>query len=150
MADNAAGRPAVVKVLKPSDCPSFAGAESHYTGTVTLTRLVQGEEPSCLTCALVAFQPGALTAWHTHPKGQLLVMTEGFGLIQEWGNPLKKMQKGDIIWTPPNVKHWHGASLVSSMTHVAVQESLDGKVIDWMEKVNADEYRTAALVVDED
>jgi quercetin dioxygenase-like cupin family protein len=141
MTDKVEVQPAVVKVLRPSNHPSFVGPETHYTGTVTLTRLVQGEEPSCLTCALVAFQAGARTAWHTHPKGQLLVVTEGLGLIQEWGNPIKRIQRGDVIWTPPNVKHWHGASFDSSMAHMAIQESLNGKVIDWMEKVNEDEYR---------
>ena len=145
MADKVAGQPAVVKILKPSEHPSLAGPESHYTGTVTLTRLVQGEEPACLTCALVAFQAGSRTAWHTHPKGQLLVVTEGLGLIQEWGNPIKRFQRGDVIWTPPNIKHWHGASFDSSMTHMAVQESLDGKVIDWMEKVSEDEYRLESV-----
>ena len=139
MTDKTAAQPSAMKVLRPSDHPSLVGPESHYTGMVTLTRLLQGEEPSCLTCALVAFQLGARTAWHTHPKGQLLIVTEGIGLIREWEKPIRRIEKGDVIWTPPNVKHWHGATFESPMAHMAIQESLNGKVVDWMEKVDENE-----------
>jgi quercetin dioxygenase-like cupin family protein len=105
-----------------------------------VTPLVKGEEPSCLTCAYVGFQPGARSAWHTHPKGQLLIVTDGGGLIQEWGKPVRRIVKGDVIWTPPAVKHWHGASPDTAMTHTACQEMKDGRNVDWMEKVTDEEY----------
>jgi Uncharacterized conserved protein, contains double-stranded beta-helix domain len=134
-----------MKVLTPELLPFTLGPAEYFTGTVKVTALIKGEEPSCLQCASVGFQPGARSAWHTHPKGQLLVVTEGSGLIQEWGKPVRKMQKGDVIWTPPNVKHWHGAAPNSTMTHTAVQESHNGKVVEWMEKVTDQEYLSPAL-----
>ncbi len=133
-----------MKVLKPADLPSNPGPAEYFTGTVKVTPLIQGEEPSCLSCAAVGFQAGARSAWHTHPKGQLLVVTEGSGLIQEWGKPVRKIQKGDVIWTPPNVKHWHGAAPTSAMTHTAIQEAQNGKVVEWMEKVSDQEYLSPA------
>jgi quercetin dioxygenase-like cupin family protein len=129
-----------MKVISPTMLPSSEGPEEYFTGVVKVTPLVQGEGPSCLQCAAVKFTPGARSAWHTHPKGQLLVVTDGSGLIQEWGKPVRKINKGDVIWTPPGVKHWHGADQKSNMTHTAIQESLDGKVVDWMEKVTDDQY----------
>jgi quercetin dioxygenase-like cupin family protein len=134
-----------LKILNPASQPSSAGPSDYFTGAVQVTPLVQGEEPSCLACASVAFQPGARSAWHTHPRGQLLVVTEGSGLIQQWDGPIQRIKKGDVIWTPPGVKHWHGASPTTTMTHTAIQESLNGKVVDWMEKVTDAEYREPAL-----
>jgi quercetin dioxygenase-like cupin family protein len=125
-----------MRILKPSEQPASPGPQDYFTGAVRVTPLVQSEEPSCLQCASVAFQAGARSAWHSHPKGQLLIVTEGSGLIQEWGKPIERIQKGDVIWTPPDTKHWHGASPDSAMTHIAIQEALNGKVVDWMEKVN--------------
>jgi quercetin dioxygenase-like cupin family protein len=130
-----------MKILQPASLPSNPGPTETFTGTVQVTPLIQGEEPSCLTCASVGFQPGARSAWHTHPKGQLLVVTDGAGLIQEWGKPVRRIQKGDVIWTPPGVKHWHGAAPNSAMTHTAIQESLNGKVVEWMDKVTDTEYK---------
>ena len=130
-----------MRIMTPSELPSTAGPTEYFTGSVKVTPLVKGEEPSCLQCASVGFQPGARSAWHTHPRGQLLVVTDGSGLIQEWGKPVRRIQRGDVIWTPPNVKHWHGASSDSAMTHTAIQEALDGKVVEWMEKVTDEEYR---------
>jgi quercetin dioxygenase-like cupin family protein len=132
-----------MKILKPASIPSNAGPTETFTGTVHVTPLIQGEEPSCLTCASVGIQPGARSAWHTHPKGQLLVVTDGAGLIQEWGKPVRRIEKGDVIWTPPGVKHWHGAAPNSSMTHTAIQESLNGKVVEWLDKVTDAEYKAA-------
>jgi quercetin dioxygenase-like cupin family protein len=131
-----------MKILKPASLPSSLGPTETFTGTVHVTPLTQGEEPSCLTCASVGFEPGARSAWHSHPKGQLLVVTNGAGLIQEWGKPVRRIQKGDVIWTPPGVKHWHGAAPNSALTHTAIQESLNGKVVEWMDKVTDAEYRT--------
>ena len=129
-----------MKIIKPESLPSNPGPADYFTGTVRVTPLVTGESPSCITCGSVNFQAGARSAWHTHPKGQLLIVTEGNGLIQEWGKPLRKIQKGDVIWTPPNVKHWHGSSPNSSLTHTAVTEALDGKNVNWMEKVTDNEF----------
>src|SRR4051794_28386543 len=94
-------RKSELKVIRPDSQPSNLGPRDWFTGTARITPLIQGEEPSCLQCASVAFDPGARTAWHTHPKGQLLIVTEGSGLIQEWGKPVRRIQKGDTIWTPP-------------------------------------------------
>ena len=99
-----------MKIIKPAAEPSNEGPAEYFTGTVRVTLLVKGETPSCLTCASVGFQPGARSAWHTHPKGQLLIVTAGSGLIQEWGKPVRRIVTGDVIWTPPDVKHWHGAA----------------------------------------
>ena len=93
---------------------------------------------------LVTFEPGAHTAWHTHPLGQNLIVTAGYGLTQCWGGPVVKIRPGDVIWCPPGQKHWHGASPTTAMSHIAIQEALDGKTVDWMEKLTADEYAAAA------
>jgi quercetin dioxygenase-like cupin family protein len=130
-----------MQIVNPESQTSTPGPAEYFTGTVKVTPLVKGEEPSCLTCASVGFEKGARSAWHTHPRGQLLIVTEGFGLIQQWGEPIRKIQKGDVIWTPPGVKHWHGASAESAMTHTAINENQNGKVVDWMEKVTDEEYR---------
>jgi len=132
-----------MQILKPQLLPANPGPSDYFTGSVRVTPLVQGQEPSCLVCASVSFDASSRSAWHTHPRGQLLVVTEGRGLIQEWGKPIQQIQKGDVIWTPPGVKHWHGAAPETSMTHTAIQESLNGKVVDWMEKVSDDEYGAA-------
>jgi quercetin dioxygenase-like cupin family protein len=132
-----------MKIIKPHAEPSNEGPTEYFTGKVRVTPLVIGEHPSCLTCASVGFEAGARSAWHTHPKGQLLIVTEGSGLIQEWDQPVRKIVRGDLIWTPPGVKHWHGASPESAMTHTACQEMQDGKNVDWMEKVTDEEYNSA-------
>jgi quercetin dioxygenase-like cupin family protein len=133
---------ALMKIINPAEQPSNSAPAEFFTGVVTVTPLIKGEEPSCLTCASVAFQPGARAAWHTHPKGQLLIVTDGAGLIQEWGKLIRKIQIGDVIWTPPHVKHWHGAALETSMTHTAIQETLDGKNVEWLEKVSDEQYQS--------
>ena len=133
----------VMKIIKPAAEPSNEGPSEYFTGSVRVTPLVKGEAPSCLTCASVGFQPGARSAWHTHPKGQLLIVTAGSGLIQEWGKPVRRIVTGDVIWTPPDVKHWHGASAESAMTHTACQEALNGKNVEWLEKVTDQEYKSA-------
>jgi quercetin dioxygenase-like cupin family protein len=129
-----------MQIIKPQLLPAKAAPAEYFTGLVHLTPLVKGEEPSCLTCASVSFDPGAHSAWHTHPRGQLLIVTDGIGLIQEWGKPICKIHQGDVIWTPGGVKHWHGATPSSSMTHTAIQEAVDGKNVEWLEKVTDDEY----------
>ena len=124
--------------------PSTSGPAEYFTGTVKVTRLVQADDPSDLTCGSVEFQAGARSNWHTHPKGQLLIVSEGVGLIQEWGKPVRKIKAGDVIWTPANVKHWHGATPDSSMIHTAVTETLNGKAVEWMERVTDEQYKAQA------
>ena len=98
--------------------------------------------PSPMAGASVTFEPGARTAWHTHPLGQTLIVTAGRGLAQRWGGPIEEIRPGDVIWIPPGEKHWHGAAATTAMTHLAIQEHLHGKVVDWMERVSDEEYRS--------
>ena len=93
--------------------------------------------------ASVTFEPGARTAWHTHPLGQILIVTSGFGWVQAWGGPVEEIRPGDVVWFPPDEKHWHGATPTTAMTHIAIQEALDGKVVNWMEQVSDEQYRRA-------
>jgi len=130
-----------MKIMKPKNLPKNAGPAEYFTGSVTVAPVFQGEDPSQMSSGHVCFECNARSAWHTHPKGQLLVVTGGSGLIQEWGKPVRRIQEGDVIWTPPGVKHWHGASPESAMSHLAIQEALNGKAVEWMEKVTDIEYQ---------
>jgi quercetin dioxygenase-like cupin family protein len=130
-----------LKIMDPKTLPIKPGPAETFTGNVSVAMIFQGENPSQMTAGYVCFECCARSAWHTHPKGQLLVITEGKGLIQEWGKPARRIQAGDVIWTPPGVKHWHGASPESTMTHLAIQETLGGKAVEWMEKVTEEEYK---------
>ncbi len=129
-----------ITIIKPEEQPLDRGSSTTFTGEVNFTMLFAGEDPSTMSAGYVCFECCARSAWHTHPKGQLLVVTEGSGLMQEWGRPIRRIQKGDVIWTPPAVRHWHGASPETAMTHLAIQESLNGKSVEWMEKVTDEEY----------
>jgi quercetin dioxygenase-like cupin family protein len=124
--------------------PSSKGPAEYFSGTVRLDPLFQPQEPARASGASVTFEPGARSAWHTHPLGQNLIVTSGCGLTQCWGKPPVKIRAGDVIWCPPGEKHWHGAAPNTAMTHIAIQEALDGKVVNWMEKVTDDEYAAAA------
>ncbi len=117
-----------------------AGPEQFFSGKVRVAPLFSGTDPSRMSCACVTFDPGARSAWHTHPCGQTLIVVSGRGFVQAWGGPIREIRPGDVIWTRPGEKHWHGAAPDSSMAHIAVQEALDGKVVDWMEKVTDEEY----------
>jgi quercetin dioxygenase-like cupin family protein len=132
---------AKMKIMKPETDPSVAGSAETFTGSVRSTPILTEGHLSTLVSGSVAFQPGARSAWHTHPKGQLLIVTKGSGLVQEWGMPIEKIRNGDVIWTPPGVKHWHGAASNTAMTHIAIVERLDGKHVDWMEKVTDEDYK---------
>jgi len=121
--------------------PSQKGPDVWFTGTVRIDPLFQASAPARAAGALVTFEPGARTAWHTHPLGQTLIVTAGLGLVQREGGPIEEIRPGDVVWFPPGLKHWHGASPTTAMTHIAIQESLDGKVVDWMEKVSDKQYR---------
>jgi len=120
--------------------PSSKGAAQYFTGTVRIDPLFGAKEPSRTSGAYVTFEPGARTAWHTHPLGQFLIVTAGTGWVQQEGGEKHEIKPGDVIWTPPGVKHWHGGSATTHMTHIAITESLDGKNVEWMEKVSDDQY----------
>lgn len=131
-----------MKILKNGSQPSIKGPEDWFTGTVRIDPLfMQSEAPSCASGASVTFEPGARTAWHTHPLGQTLVVTAGCGLAQCEGESIKTIRPGDVVRFAPDEKHWHGATPITSMTHIAVQEELDGSAVEWMEKVSDDQYR---------
>jgi quercetin dioxygenase-like cupin family protein len=123
--------------------PSTKGPIEYFTGNVRIDPLFQANNPARAVGASVTFEPGARTAWHTHPLGQTLLVTSGCGLVQRWngGNPIEEIHPGDVIWIPPGEKHWHGATSTTAMTHIAIQEQLDGKTADWMEKVSDEQYR---------
>jgi quercetin dioxygenase-like cupin family protein len=122
--------------------PSTKGPAEWFTGTVRIDPLFEAPEPARVRGASVTFEPGARTAWHTHPLGQHLIVTSGLGWTQCWGGPKEEIRPGDVIWCPPGMKHWHGATPTSAMTHIAIQEALNGKVVDWMEKVSEEQYRS--------
>jgi quercetin dioxygenase-like cupin family protein len=124
--------------------PSSTAPAEHFTGTVRVDPLCDPPEPARVRSAAVTFEPGAHTAWHTHPLGQTLIVTAGCGLTQCWGGEARKIRPGDVIWCPPGEKHWHGATPTTSMTHIAIVEKLDGKTVDWLEKVSNEQYRAAA------
>jgi quercetin dioxygenase-like cupin family protein len=119
---------------------SAKGPEDWFTGTVRIDPLFQAPAPARVQGAHVTFEPGARTAWHTHPLGQTLIITSGFGRVQREGGPIEEVRPGDAVWFPPNEKHWHGASPTVAMTHIAIQEALDGKAVEWMEKVTDQQY----------
>ena len=118
---------------------SGIGPAEWFTGTVRVDLLFQAPDPARVSGASVTFEPGARTAWHTHPLGQTLIVTAGSGRAQRWGGPIEEIRPGDVIWIPPGEKHWHGAAATTAMTHIAIQEHLKGKVVDWMEKVSDQE-----------
>ena len=120
--------------------PSNKGAEQYFTGSVRVDPLFAPTEPSRISVGSVTFEPGARSAWHIHPLGQILIVTAGTGWIQQQGGEKQEIKSGDVIWTPPGVKHWHGATATNGMTHVAITESLDGRNVDWMERVSDVQY----------
>ena len=128
--------------IKPAGSqPSGKPPEDWFTGTVRIDPLHQAPDPARMQCASVTFEPGSRTAWHTHPLGQTLIVTAGCGWTQRWGGPIEEIRPGDVVWIPPGEKHWHGASPSTAMTHIAIQEKLDGKVVNWMEQVSDTQYR---------
>jgi quercetin dioxygenase-like cupin family protein len=119
---------------------SAKGLAEYFTGSVRVDPLFQANAPARGSGAAVTFEPGARSAWHSHPLGQTLIVTAGVGRVQRWGGPVEEIRPGDVVWTSPGVKHWHGASPTTAMTHLAIQEALDGKVVQWMEKVSDAQY----------
>jgi quercetin dioxygenase-like cupin family protein len=125
--------------------PSVKGPAEWFTGSVRIDPLFQAPDPAFVQGASVTFEPGARTAWHTHPLGQTLIVTAGFGRAQREGGPVEELHPGDVVWFAPNEKHWHGAGPTTGMTHIAIQERLNGKVVDWMEHVTEEQYNPATL-----
>ncbi len=120
--------------------PSAAGSPEYFTGTVQVKPLFEAPDPARVVSASVTFAAGARTAWHTHPLGQTLIVIDGSGLAQREGGPIEQIRPGDVVWFGPGEKHWHGASASSAMTHIAIQEKLNGKTVDWMEQVSDQQY----------
>jgi len=130
-----------MEIKKAGSQPSGKGPEDWFTGTVRIDPLFQSQAPARTAGAAVTFEPAARTAWHTHPLGQTLIVMSGLGRAQKEGGPVEEIRPGDIVWFAPGEKHWHGASPTTAMTHIAIQESLDGKTVDWMEKVSEAQYQ---------
>lgn len=125
--------------------PSGKGPAEYFTGTVRIDPLFDPSNPPGVSGGSVTFEPGARTAWHTHPLGQTLIVTSGLGRVQRWDGPVEEVRPGDVVWIPPEEKHRHGASPTVAMTHIAIQEALDGKIADWLEKVSDEQYETLWL-----
>ena len=130
-----------ITITRSGSQSSRQGPTENFTGSVRIDPLFNANPPSRTSGGRVTFEPGARTAWHTHPLGQALIVTAGTGWIQEWGGPTQEIREGDVVWIPPGQKHWHGATSTISMTHIAIQEFLDGKNAEWMEKVTDEQYR---------
>ena len=124
--------------------PSGKGEAEYFTGSVRIDPLFPANNPARAGGVSVTFEPGARTAWHSHPLGQNLIVTAGCGLVQSWGAPVKKIRPGDVIWSSPGEKHWHGATPTTAMTHISIVEQLNGKSADWMEKVSDEEFRAGS------
>jgi quercetin dioxygenase-like cupin family protein len=131
-----------MEIKRNGSQPSNKGPAEWFTGTVRIDHLFEPKAPARVSSASVTFEPGARTAWHTHPLGQVLIVTSGCGRAQQEGGPIEEIHPGDVVRFGPNEKHWHGAAPTTAVTHIAVQEALDGKVVDWMEKVSHEEYRS--------
>jgi quercetin dioxygenase-like cupin family protein len=129
-----------MEIKRAGSQQSNKGPSDWFSGTVRIDPLFQAPAPARVAGASVTFEPGARTAWHTHPLGQTLIVTSGCGRAQCWGEPIQEIRPGDVIWFPPHQKHWHGATPTTALTHIAIQENLDGKVVEWLEKVSDEQY----------
>lgn len=136
-----AQEPPSIDIARSGSHTPSKGSADFFTGTVTIDPFFPARAPSRVLSGTVTFEPGARTAWHTHRLGQILIVTDGAGWIQQWGGPVEDIRKGDVIWIRPGVKHWHGASPATAITHIAIQEQLNGKFVEWMEKVTGEQYR---------
>ena len=130
-----------MEIKRSGSQPSGKGSADYFTGAVRIDPLFEAPEPARVRGASVTFEPGARTAWHTHPLGQTLIVIWGVGLAQHWGGAIEEIRSGDVIWFSPGEKHWHGATPTTAVTHIAVPETLLGKVVDWMEHVSDEQYR---------
>ncbi|RWK53806.1 MAG: cupin domain-containing protein [Mesorhizobium sp.] len=129
-----------VTVTRSGSQPSTTGAAENFIGSVRVDDRFKGSGDARISGATVTFEPGARTAWHTHPLGQTLIVTQGVGLVQHESGPVQKIRPGDTVWIPPGVKHWHGASATVGMSHIAFSEALDGRTVEWMEQVSDEQY----------
>ena len=130
-----------MEIKRAGSRPSGKGPAEYFTGTVRIDPLFGPPDPARAVGALVTFEPGARTAWHTHPLGQTLIVTSGCGWVQREGGPTEEIRPGDVVWFPPGEKHWHGATPATAMSHIAIQEKLNGSPVDWMEQVSEEQYR---------
>ena len=130
-----------MQITRVGSQPSAKGPSDWFTGTVRINPLFDRPEPSRVGGASVTFEPGARTAWHTHPLGQTLIVIAGCGWVQRWGGEREDIRPGDVVWFSPGEKHWHGAAPTTAISHIAIQEKLDGKVVDWMEHVSDEQYQ---------
>ena len=133
-----------MEIKRSGSQPSAKAPAEYFTGTVRIDPLIQAPEPARALGVSFTFEPGARTAWHVHPLGQTLIVTAGCGLVQSWGGPVEQIRPGDVIWCPLGEKHWHGATATAAMTHIAIVEQLEGKAVEWMEKVSDEEYAAAS------
>ncbi|MCS3745258.1 quercetin dioxygenase-like cupin family protein [Xanthomonas arboricola] len=136
------GAQAPIRVSRAGGAASAVGPADYFTGKVRIDAPFQADAPARVGGATVTFEPGARTAWHTHPLGQTLIVTAGAGRVQEWGKPAQEIRPGDIVWIPPGVKHWHGANATVAMSHIAIAESVDGSPVTWLEQVTDAQYKT--------
>jgi len=132
-----------MNIIRNATRPSGRGPEDYFTGQVRIEMLFQREAPARVVGASVTFEPGARTAWHTHPLGQTLYVQSGLGWVQREGSPREEIRPGDVVYFEPGEKHWHGATADNAMTHLAIQEALDGKQVDWLEKVSDSDYQAS-------
>lgn len=130
----------ILEIKRVGSQDSRKGQAEYFTGNVRLDPLFEAHDPARVVISSVTFEPGARTAWHTHPLGQTLIVSSGCGLAQRWGGPIEEIHPGDVIWFPPGEKHWHGAKATTAMTHIAIQEQLNGKAVEWLEKVIDEQY----------
>ena len=130
-----------MEIKRAGSQTSNKGPADWFTGAVRIDPLFSAHDPARAAGASVTFEPGARTAWHIHPLGQTIIVTAGVGRAQRWGGPVEEIRPGDVVWFPPGEKHWHGAAATTAMTHIAIQEQLDGKVVEWMEKVSDEQYQ---------
>ena len=130
-----------MEIKRSGSQPASKGLADYFTGAVRVDPLFTAPAPARVAGASVSFEPGARTAWHTHPLGQTLIVVSGRGLAQRWNGPVEEIRPGDVIWFPPGEKHWHGAAPTTAMTHIAIQEALNGKTVDWLEHVSEEQYQ---------
>lgn len=137
----AAGGNDMMQIARAGSQPSRKGPAENFTGAVRVDPVFPVREPGRVSAGHVTFEPGARSAWHTHPLGQTLIITSGLGWVQREGGPIEEVRPGDVVWFPPGLKHWHGATPTTAMTHIAIQETLNGRNVDWLERVSEEQYR---------
>jgi quercetin dioxygenase-like cupin family protein len=135
------GRTSTMQITRGGSQASRKGPTEYFTGAVRIDPLFQAPDPGRVGGGSVTFEPGARTAWHTHPLGQTLIVTAGLGWVQREGGPIEEVRAGDVVWFPPGLRHWHGATPTTAMTHIAITESLNGRAVDWLEHVSDAQYR---------